>query len=740
MLEQLRRRVSRQAPAALGVGLVLVVAALTRLARYDDVLAGGELLALDGDSHYHVWRIETLLQGAYPGFDPLMNWPRGASAPWSDGFDVLGAAFAFLAGRFQVGPEAHLAVFLWPVVLGLLAVWASVDVARRLVPSRDAVTPIAAAFLAAFTPTFVKISSMGRVDHHIAEALTLLLLVSWAMRRFPVEEERRPGGGWELAGAGAVALALWLFVGGLLYVALAVVPLGLVALGRDQDRQMVGSGAPALMAGALLAAVATVPAMRAHGMLLSFMFPSLLQPALVGMAGLALGAALLAGRSVEARSGAVRATAQLAAALGVLGVPLLLVPPLRQELVHAVAGWLLRQDPWIRNIAEFQPLITRLEGGGFELRHVRVLLGPVGMLAPLAIPVGAVVAWRHSAARAATFAGVAMALSAMAILQLRFARIAAPFLAIAIALSLRGLARLLARSPALDRPSRWVPLLGATLLVAVSPRLRGELEVVGPIDPVAVHHAALDLRLDRTPVPGRRDGVLAPWDLGHAFRQLSGRPVTANGFGSYLDPVSFQEIGDAFLGSEARLVKTMERYDLGFVVGGGLALEHHQSFPVDEGPVIGDPPGLNPAFMRRTSMSQLLIAGSGMPEERLPHLERLMPIFASRATARGLSFPLPVVWTYELVAGAVLTGDAAPGTLVAGELGLVEWGRAHRYRAFTRAGADGRFQLRVPLPSGFSTPTLHTGPAWRITVGDGRAVDVDVPEAAVRGGSTVAVP
>jgi hypothetical protein len=234
--------------------------------------------------------------------------------------------------------------------------------------------------------------------------------------------------------------------------------------------------------------------------------------------------------------------------------------------------------------------------------------------------------------------------------------------------------------------------------------------------------------------------VLAPWDLGHAFRQLSGRPVTANGFGSYLDPVSFQEIGDAFLGSEARLVKTMERYDLGFVVGGGLALEHHQSFPVDEGPVIGDPPGLNPAFMRRTSMSQLLIAGSGMPEERLPHLERLMPIFASRATARGLSFPLPVVWTYELVAGAVLTGDAAPGTLVAGELGLVEWGRAHRYRAFTRAGADGRFQLRVPLPSGFSTPTLHTGPAWRITVGDGRAVDVDVPEAAVRGGSTVAVP
>jgi hypothetical protein len=618
--------------------------------------------------------------------------------------------------------------------------WASSRSGQRSTSRGGSFTPIAAGLLAAFTPTFARISSIGRVDHHIAEALTLLLLLSWAMRRFPVDEERRPGATWEVAGAGAVALALWLFVGGLIYVALAVVPLGLVALGRDDDRRIVGSGAPALLAGALLAAAASVPALRSHGLILSFMYPSLLQPALVGMAGLALAAAVLAGRQTGARSGAGRAMTQLAVALAVLGAPLLLVAPLRRELLHAVAGWLLRQDPWIRNIAEFQPLVTRLEGGGFELRHVRDLLGPVGMLAPLAIPLAAVMAWRHSMARAATFVGVTVALSAMAILQLRFARVAAPFLAIAIALALRGLASLLALRPSLERAARWVPLLGISLLVAVSPRLRDELKVAVPLDPVAVHHAALDLRLDRPPVPGRRDGVLAPWDLGHAFRQLSGRPVTANGFGSYLDPTSFKDIADAFLGDESRLVTTMKRYDLGYLVGGGLALQHHQSFPIDQGPIIGDPPGLNPAFMRRTSMSQLLIAGSGMPEAGVPHLERLMPVFASRATAGGLSFQLPVVWTFELVEGATLTGKAEPGDLITGDVALVEWGRPHRFRAWTTAGADGSYRIRVPLPSGFFTRTLFTGPAWRITRGTAEAVEVVVPEAAVRLGLEIAVP
>lgn len=155
---------------------------------------------------------------------------------------------------------------------------------------------------------------------------------------------------------------------------------------------------------------------------------------------------------------------------------------------------------------------------------------------------------------------------------------------------------------------------------------------------------------------------------------------------------------------------------------------------------MGDPPVLNPRFMLKTPLSQLLIAGSGMPVAGLPHLERLMPILASQATAGGLSFPLPVIWAYELVSGALITGRAAPGAVVVGELGLEEWGRAHRYRAWTRADSDGRWRMRVAVPSGWSTPTIRTGPCWRITQGAAAAVEVVVPENAVRSGLEITLP
>ncbi len=723
-------RGSRRWGAIIGLALVLSVAAWTRLARFAEVFAGGELIALDGDSHHHVGRIEAVLRGSTPTLEPLMNWPRGGIAPWADGFDVLGAGFALLAGGGSHS-RTHLAVFLWPVVLGLLAVWATIDVARRLVPRKDLATPLAAGLIAAFIPHSVEISSLGRVDHHVAEALTMLLLLSWALRRFPVDGEDRAAAGWEVGGAAAVGLALWVFSGGVVYVALAATPLGIAVLGTDTDRRLVGSGAPALVVGGTLGALTSLPAMAVHGRLLSFAFPSLLQPALVGVTGLALGAAVLAGRATSAQSLSRRLVAQLGAVAVVLGAVLSAVPGLGQEVWRAVEGWMLHRDPWIAGIGEFQPL---LQYGGDEtigLRHVQALLGSAGILGAVSVPIAVLVAWRHSPARAGSYAMATVALSAMALLQLRFTRLAAPMLAIAVALALRGLT---------VRLAPWAPAVGAAALVLASPSLRDQLELAAPRELSPLHQAALALRLDRPPVVGQKDGVLVPWDQGHAVLQLSGRPVVANGFGSYLDPDSFREVQEAFLGDEERLIATMDSHDLGFVIGGGYVLASHQGSPDGESPVVGDPPVLNPSFMRKTPLSQLLIAGSGMPGAGLPHLERLMPIHASKVTAGGLSFPLPVVWTFERVAGARIAGRAGPGDLVVGEIDLEEWGRAHRYRAWTRAGPDGRWRMRVAVPSNWSTHTLRTGPAWRITQGTAGTVEVAVPEEVVRSGLEIVVP
>jgi hypothetical protein len=535
-------------------------------------------------------------------------------------------------------------------------------------------------------------------------------------------------------------MTLWVFSGGVLYVALAAVPLGLAALAAPRPARVVGSGAPALMAGALAAALATIPAIRIHGQLISFVVPSLLQPCLVALAGAALAAAIGSGRWSRGKGPAAGTAIAIAAAGGVVGIVLLLVPSLHREIRAAFEGWVFRRDPWIATIAEFQPLVTFGTPSGWGMAKVDKHLGPLGPLGAVSLPIGVAVAWRYARSRAFTFAFVAVALSALAILQIRFARLAGPMLAVGIALALRWFGLAISRIPSLSGVAAIVPFAGAVAIVAGNPTLRRQLESTEPPPMLSLHRAALELKLDRAPQRGHHDGVLAPWDVGHAVTNLSGRPVAANGFGTYLDPVSFRAVGDAFLGDERRLVETMDRYDLGFVIGGGFVLAHHQALPVGEPPVVGDPPGLNPSFMRKMALSQLLIAGSGLPDADLPHLERLMPIFASEAVAGNLSFPLPVLWTYELVPGATLTGQAAPGTRVLGEIELNERGRPHRYRAWTTAGPGGDWKMKVAVPSGLATQTVRTGPAWRITLGDGRVVDVDVPEAAVRGGSTVAVP
>jgi hypothetical protein len=385
-------------------------------------------------------------------------------------------------------------------------------------------------------------------------------------------------------------------------------------------------------------------------------------------------------------------------------------------------------------------LLAQGAQGGWALSNARDLLGPVGILGALAFPIGVATSWRFSRGRSSTFAFLTIVLAGLALLQMRFARPAAPLVSIGIALALRGLALQISRLSRVGRGAAAIPFLGALVILLGSPTLRGQLVMKEPPEMLSVHRAALELKLDREPIHGRGDGVLAPWDVGHAVMYLSGRPVTANGFGSYLDPASFQDVRVAFLGDEKRLVETMVKYDLGWLVGGGFVLANHQALPRDEPAVVGSPPALNPRFMRKLPLSQLLIAGSGLPGAGLPHLERLMPVFASQAVAGNLSFPLPVVWTYELVTGATLSGQAEPGSVVVGELELTERGRPHRYRAWTMASVQGTWRMRVAVPSGWSTHTIRTGPAWRITQGTADAVEIAVPEEAVRQGLVIAVP
>jgi hypothetical protein len=73
------------------------------------------------------------------------------------------------------------------------------------------------------------------------------------------------------------------------------------------------------------------------------------------------------------------------------------------------------------------------------------------------------------------------------------------------------------------------------------------------------------------------------------------------------------------------------------------------------------------------------------------------------------------------------------------EIPLREHGRPHTWRAFADAGPDGRWRMRVPLPTNLATRTIQTGPG-RLRVGEGPELPIEVAEATVRDGGAIAAP
>jgi dolichyl-diphosphooligosaccharide--protein glycosyltransferase len=730
-----------------GFAAILTVAAWARISNFQAVLASGEMLPPDGDSAYHVLRILRTAERfpRVPTFDPDMNWPAGGMCPWADGFDAGGAAFVLALGGARSPQRSSLLAGLYVVVLGLLSVWATVALARAVAPER-AREPVALAsgLLAALLPQGVAVSRFARVDHHVLEALAMVLLARWVLTRPDAGE----GGArrrvlFEVEGALLSAGAIYVFTGATVYVALAAAVALVSTLARRGAPPLLGSGAPGLLCGGGLAAALSLRAISEHGRWLSFAFPSLLQPALVAAAGGGLALATLVRRMLPGAGAAARTAATLATGIACVAALAIVWPGLASEVSRGIGGWLLHRDPWLSRVDEFQPLWSHPAYGGVWTA-LHDFFGVAGWLAPLSLVLGGSEAVRAGRARGLGFAALAAALLLLTLLQIRFGRVFAPFLAVATALALAWLARVAGAATGRWQAGGGAVLLAATALATMDPRLRTRLAISGPAAPDAIHSAALDLRAGARPPRGGGAGVATPWDLGHYVEAIAGRPVVANGFGSYLDEAGFEEMTRLGQASEVDLYALLERRDLGFLVAGAATRPGRESGPsAGAGDLFERREGgaivLGRAYLREVPLAPLVIAGSGVPELGVRHLSRLLPRFASAQRVAGISFALPVLWGYERVPGARLSGTATPGTRVVAELPFREHGWPHTYRAWTDAGADGRWDLVVPVPTDFARPTLWTGRPWQVRVGGGAPVSVAVPESAVRAGSRIAV-
>jgi hypothetical protein len=183
---------------------------------------------------------------------------------------------------------------------------------------------------------------------------------------------------------------------------------------------------------------------------------------------------------------------------------------------------------------------------------------------------------------------------------------------------------------------------------------------------------------------------------------------------------------------EAALLRFMERRDVGYVVAGRAIFEGLRLH--GQGPWLET--GINVAFFRKLPVALLMLGGSGSAQLELPHLTRLLPRHAS-VWRSASNVPYPASWVYERVAGARVRGRAPPNSVVRLQLPMRVRDVALRHEAWTRADAQGAFEIVTPLPTGYSADGIETADRALLEIPGRGSQPVSVPESSVRGGAAL---
>ncbi|HEX7617059.1 MAG TPA: STT3 domain-containing protein [Thermoanaerobaculia bacterium] len=516
--------------------LVFLLALALRLAPFPDATARGWRL-LSPDCYGHLRRSVSVARNfpRVPVRDAYLNHPDGGVFIWPPAFDfVAGGVSRALYGRAATTEQVLRVAALLPAVLGALHVLPLFAFARRTLGRRRARIATAAYTM---IPAAVLWGGFGHFDHHVAEALNLLLVLAAGAWTAAARGGARFVRAGVLGATIALAVLTWqgaVFVAGLAFLWAAL------ALGEAAAVTCVV--ATALVA---LGAAATLPAEPVPFSFVSFGWfqPLLLAGAAAPLLGLAAWRAEVARR---------RALWVLFAA-----VALAVALPNAQRVLTAVfhggayvfkegagesandfanGGFLSYPPEFLRLVAECQPLIQ----GARSLERALRELSPGFLLVPLAALLWAragVLRPRGSRARGRLLLALfAAAVFAMSLFQQRNVYYLAIFTALALA---EACARVGARARSF--PKTALPFLLAAGLVIVpgwSYLQRARAFADGPgydvldlfarlraLDPPAVDPAAVPQQ-----APGTIPGVMPPWSMGHFVTALAERPAAADPF------------------------------------------------------------------------------------------------------------------------------------------------------------------------------------------------------------------
>lgn len=659
---------------------------LRTLYTFGGLMLGGEYVHnLDPDIHMHLRRLAQLdATGVLPRSDAFVNFPDDFRAGWPVALEPLTLALRALS--FDSDREGMLlAAGVLPALVGALAVAVTTF---ALLGRVSAGAAVAGGLAVAVAPAALSATGFGLYDHHCLEllvALALPLLV--------------PGG----ALAGAVASFVCLLSADGTYVVVgAAAAVALARLFRLHPWPPAGGRRfAAFLLGGLAGAAA------ASALELSLDLPRALpHSGRLGLFALAAGLAVFAESSGRGRwASGLLASAGLALCL---------------PMVLTAGGYLTAStDPISPFIQQSRPLWSTNPAG------LAVVL-PAGLLTGL-------LAWRRRdrPADALPFA-VAVLGGLLAVVQVKYAFLGVPALAIAAAGAVEAVLR---RSGGARVGAFAVGALGLWVLgVRTWTELHEAPAGVAAADAeFAVVAQAFQARSPRLDAQAPTDGVLAHPDDGPRLLRLSGRPVTAVPFWAdetqrahYLDALRALMSRD-----ERAAVAVMERFRLRYVWVSDLRDRAEVTVRIlgDSAYEAGtDERSL--AYMQGLWSRLFTVDGAEATETDGAH--RLEALHHFRWVAGS-----PRYRVFERVAGARLSGRAAPGDRVVVDMAVATPERPLRYRASAVAAPDGRFALILPYATEAAAPGGHAVAArLSCTAGDR---PLTVSEAAVTGGLDISL-
>lgn len=724
------------------IGL-FILALGVRCAPWREVFGLVRTVPVGSDAYYHLRRVAFAVfrHPAFLDFDPYLQFPEGAKPIWPPLFDraVATVLRPLVADPLESGlPELERLAMWVPAVLGAATVVAVYALMRRHFGFG---TGLLAGGVLCFLSGHFWYSQLGFLDHHVAVGLMATAVLASGMGMLGPPAATR-WGHWSRAALLGVlsALALLLWPGSLLHVGLVHAALLAALLGRAAREARSGFCQLCVAYGVALGLLA--PAGLASDWpqwgAFSPVVLSYFQPWLFAVAMGVCGGCALVWRSERWDSPLARLATFAGAVALALTLSLLSLPDLSDGALDAWR-WLTKSEAFQSRVAESAPLFA--EASRFTVRIALVRLSGFALVLPLAI------AWLATLPRSAEERGplrvllvFSAGLFAAALLQRRFFHGASIGLACVFALTAVELWR---RAGTGALRAALVGLFGLLLAPTLEPyaaplanewyALRGEKTRVG--GSFALTRAQLEmatwLRTHTPPTSGWLEeggapeyGVLAPWPLGHVIQYAGRRPTVVDNFGDDLGEGGFAFAERVFRAPESHAIEWIEGRRVRYVV-----VQESAGF-------LGSPPPvgslLRSLYVRDGSGSELPGASPALAQHRFAFESKGLYFSERKAEA--------VYKVFEVVPGALIVGQAAPGELVGVRLGVfTNRGRKFVYRTHGVADAAGEYRVRVPYATDGGPHGIRTGPLYRVSCGT-ELGGVAVPEQAVVEGRSVVGP